>query len=114
MKTIKLIHAEGPFGDEMSKYDIVFPDMVIADFILIVIKENPKEWGKIKFNGEVICEYDKGIIISLNAENNILKTTVTSKNAWARGGWSMMNYHLYGKALRKVYPEPQEKPNFLF
>ena len=114
MKTIKLVHTTGPSGDETSKYDVIFPDMIIADFILIVLKENPNEWGEIKFNGKVICEYKKGSITSLNAENNILKTTVTSKDAWAYGGWSTMNYHLYGKALRKVYPEPEEKPDFLF
>lgn len=114
MKTIKLVHTTGPFGDETSKYDVIFPDMIIADFIVIVVKENPGEWGKIKFNGEVVCEYSKGVITSLNAENNILKTTVTSKDAWARGGWSMIDYHLYGKALQKVYPEPQEQPIFLF
>ncbi|MBE6148152.1 MAG: hypothetical protein E7167_01370 [Firmicutes bacterium] len=114
MKTIKLVRAVGPFGDEMSKYDVIFPDMTIADFILIVVKENPSEWGKIKFNGEIVCEYSKGVITCLKAEINILKTTVTSKDAWARGGWSMMDYHLYGKALQKVYPEPQEQPNFLF
>lgn len=114
MKTIKLIRVAGPFGDETSKYDAIFPDMIIADFISIIIKENPKEWGEIYFNDEVICEYEKGLITSLNAENNILKTTVTSKDACAYGGWSMMNYYLYGKVLPKIYPEPQEKPDFLF
>ena len=60
MKTIKLIHVAGPFGDETSKYNIVFPNMTIADFILTVLKENPDEWGTIRFNGEIICEYKKG------------------------------------------------------
>ena len=114
MKTIKLIRVAGPFGDETSEYNLIFPDMIIADFISIIIKENPNEWGEIKFNDEVICEYNKGLITSLNAENNILKTTVTSKDAYAHGGWSMMDYHLYGKVLQKICPEPQEKPDFLF
>lgn len=113
-KTIKLIHVAGPFGDATSRYDIIFPDMTVADFILSVLKENPDEWGTIRLNGEIICKYNKGKITSLNAKMNILKTTITSKNAWAYGGWSLMNYHLYGEILPKIYPEPQEKPNFLF
>lgn len=114
-KTIKLIHVAGPFGDETSRYDITFPNMTVADFILTVLKENPDEWGTIRLNGEIICEYKKGKITSLNAKMNVLKTIITpNKDAWAHGGWSLMNYHLYGKEQPKIYPEPQERPNFLF
>ena len=115
MNTIKLIRVAGPFGDETSKYNIVFPNMTIADFILTVLKENPDEWGTIRLNGEIICEYKKGKITSLNTKMNILKTIITpNKDTCDHGGWSLMNYNLYGEILPKIYPEPQEKPNFLF
>lgn len=114
-KTIKLIHVAGPFGDEMSKYDVIFSDISIANFILTILKENPNEWGEIKFNNEVICKYNKGQITFLNAKiTNILKTIITSKDAWACGGWSMMDYHLYGKEQSKIYLDSQKQPNFLF
>ena len=114
MRTIEFKHSGGPYGDATSRYEITFPDMIVADFIRIVLAEHPKDWGEIILNGEVICEYKRGKIITATKEINILTTTITTKDAHAHGGWTCMDYYIFGKVLKKVYPEPEEKPNFLF
>lgn len=116
---IKLIYKRGPFGDETSEYTLQFPDMKVIDFIAAVIKEYPGEWGYINFNGvwsNKIAEYSHGLILSMTDDADLLNTTISCEGCWAHGGWSRMDYVLKGEVNRpkKIYPEPEEKPDFLF
>ena len=44
-KKIERIHLKGPFGDETSLYNVVFPEgMTVAEFIEAILEEFPKEW----------------------------------------------------------------------
>ena len=95
MNKIHRIYKAGPFGDETSLYDVIFPEgMTVAEFIETIVEENPKEWGDFLhgFHNPIIAEYQRGKIV-YKPEFEKVKNKVVEK-AEANGGWSLMSYDL--------------------
>ena len=94
-KKIERIHLKGPFGDETSLYNVVFPEgMTVAEFIEAILEKYPKEWGDVKYGWEspVIAEFDHGKI-KYGEVYNIVKDKIINE-ATSIGGWSYMGYEL--------------------
>ncbi len=92
---IHRIYKEGPFGDETSLYDIIFPEgITVAEFIETIVEENPKEWGDFLhgFRNPVIAEYQQGKIVYKPEFEKVKDKIVES--AKANGGQSLMSYDL--------------------
>lgn len=101
-KKIKLIHRDGPFGDCTSVYDVEFPqDITVAEFIQLVVDENPHEWGSFSLGWKqptVAC-YSHGSITYTEAYDTYKLAKIASVSS--NGGWSLMDYSL------KLVPKPK-------
>ena len=109
MRQFDLKHLGGPYGDEMSYYELIpnKPDMTVNDLCEYAVKES-NEWGYIDIMGlgrpydwldkEIVTkiyrlEYSHGHIVSDDIPEEIKKMTL--KKVIASGGWSRMDYDLY-------------------
>lgn len=93
----KLIHRDGPHGDQCSSYDIEIGDNVtLSEFLKHL---NPEEWGKVHFvefdyNGRMIninIEYSYGKITNM-PDKALPYMNKVIKSGEANGGWSLMDY----------------------
>ena len=91
-KQIKLIHKAGPFSDCSSHYEVTFPqDITVGEFIKLVVKEKPKEWGEFGIYWNYpLAKYRDGKLytaVTLDEYRDMKVLRVQS-----HGGWSRMDY----------------------
>ena len=109
MRQFDLKHIGGPYGDEMSYYDLIpkKPSMTVRDLCEYAVKESD-EWGYVDIMGMgrpyewlthdtemrvYRLEYSHGEIISDDIPEEIKNMTI--KKTKASGGWSRVDYNLY-------------------
>lgn len=86
-------------GDETASYLIEdYKATTLGEFVEEVLKENPKEWGYISFNGSFVanrnrCEYANGKILADFPDKTILEEPIYYVKG--EGGWSRMDYEVY-------------------
>lgn len=103
MAPIELKHTAGPFGDETNLYDVIIrkENMTVQDLIDYAVKQRSGDWGYISIMGEGgwlnvknRLEYRWGTIASDDIPSEI-KTKIIPR-CKASGGWSRMDYDIYG------------------
>lgn len=83
------------FSDETAHFAVSdYKATTIGEFVDEVLKENPKEWGKIEVVGGYECEYRYGELLSELPEM-IMGWHISEIKGY--GGWGMMNYIIYWK-----------------
>lgn len=89
-----------PLGGDCSSYEIILNKKYsVREFINIILKEKPDEWGyfgiynKGCIFGSPHCEYRYGDIINIPLTDDFLEMEI--KKVTARGGWSRMDYVFY-------------------
>ena len=86
----------GPFGDEMSMYNISFsPGSTVHQFIKEMLKQYSGEWGDIYICGldKPIASYKRTHCVVLKKEYEKYRDKQIVK-ILGHGGWSTMNYQL--------------------
>ena len=87
-------------GDETASYLVEgYKAATLGEFVEEVLKESPKDWGYISFNGSFVmtgdkCEYAYGKISVDFPDKNVLKEPI--HHIKGDGGWSRMDYEVYG------------------
>lgn len=94
MKKFIRICTGGPFGDETSAYVIELPneEISVAEFIDMVIRQEPNEWGAIRCGRVILADYSHGKITYRPEYETYKNRAIASVSA--HGGWSLMDYNI--------------------
>lgn len=89
-----IFHMIESYGDCTSSYNITLDkNYTVEEFINIILKDRPNEWGSIEVSNIDVCRYSQGKLLNENFSSDILHKNI--KKVVSHGGWTLMDYIIY-------------------